>query len=575
MKAFAVMACAVALTAGTGLAQAQDTIIVAPRGGTTRGGSRVAQRAVDLFNAPTTTRVFGELVIGRDDIYTGDVGALDGPLVVSGVVEGRLVAINAQVELTSSAEIMGDVLILGGTLTRSPGAEIRGSLSYYSARVLVRRVRDVLVLVEEPREPTRVVRRPRWRSWGSGDASLVFSLGGTYNRVEGLPIRVGPRIRWNGPVGGQIEAVGIVRTAGDFDSNREDLGYDVDGSLRFGWGSSVSVGGRAYDVVAPIETWGFHGDEIALASFFWHRDYRDYYLTRGVAGYIRIEPGDQLTLSGQIAREEDLSIAARDPWTLFRGDDVWRANPLVDEGTFTRISAGLEFDTRYSPNSRQSGWLLKTEWERGISDDVLPVALPASVRGPVPLNDYTYDRLLVDLRRYQRIGWGGQLRLRAFGVGSIGDQPLPVQRRVSLGGPALMPGYPFRAFACNAGVADPSLPALCDRMVLFQAEYRGDLSFGLLPYRNRQERRRRERARSDWLDRDNFWEWDEWFWVDAPDLVLFADAGAAWLKDEGTPNELEWDVGAGIEFGGFGVYATKAIAQDESLRFTLRMHRRF
>ena len=366
----------------------------------------------------------------------------------------------------------------------------------------------------------------------------------------------------------------MFRTAGDFDSNREDIGYAVDGSLRVGWGRDavVSLGVRAYDVVRPVEDWQLADEEIGLASVFLHRDYRDYYLQRGFAAYLEIEPFPGFTLSGEISRDEESSISARDPWTLFRGEDVWRANPPIDAGDFTHVRAGLEWDTRYDRRRSSSGWLFRFGWERGIvEDDFVPRPLPLGVREPPSLTDYSYDRVVADIRRYERIGWSGELRLRVFGAGAVGDNPLPLQRRFSLGGPDPLPGFPFRRFACNGALADPARPALCDRIVLFQAEYRGDLFFGVfdrvLDRRARHERHQRH-GRYDPRD------WDNWGWFGGPDIALFANAGTGWLRSE-DPGDLEFDVGAGLVFGSFGIYGAKALDEDEPVRLLVRFQQRF
>ncbi|NIM50463.1 MAG: hypothetical protein GTN78_03210 [Gemmatimonadales bacterium] len=550
-------------------AAAQDTVVVVRPGRFLPTHSRVIREAVNLFNHPATTRVFGELTVRANDVYSGDVAVLRGPVQVAGVIEGDLVAINANVVLRSTAEVDGDVLILGGTLVQSGRAFVKGTVRRYRAAVEVRRVRGRLELVEEE---IRVRPRPqvrRYRRRPTGRASIVLGTGGTYNRVEGLPLHVGPRLEWGGQIRGRIQALAVFRTAGELESGRENIGYRVDGHLSFGWTPRVTFGGRAYDVVAPIEPWGLHGDEVGLTAFFLHRDYRDYYLTRGVAGYLRIEPMRGVSLTGEVARDEDDTIAARDPWTPFRKDDIWRDNPAIDVGDFIRISASLEVDSRWSANTWGSGWFLRAEWERGISDNVVPQPLPAFIRDPIPVDDYVYDRVVVDLRRYQQIGWSGQLRLRALAAGTVGRDPLPMQRRLSLGGPALMPGYPFRQFACNAGVADPSGPALCDRMLLLQAEFRGGLFFGLFSH----DRARRRNRPSTQLDVD-WWDWWDGFWFGGPNIVLFADAGTAWLEDD-DPGDLEFDLGAGLEFGSVGVYAAKALQEGEPVRFTVRIHRRF
>ena len=70
-----------------------------------------------------------------------------------------------------------------------------------------------------------------------------------------------------------------------------------------------------------------------------------------------------------------------------------------------------------------------------------------------------------------------------------------------------------------------------------------------------------------------------------PDLVLFGDAGSAWLAGSGAgrvPNGriqsiAEWrsDIGIGLDAGNFGVYLAKALPDAEPVRFGVRMMRRF
>ncbi len=551
----------------------QDTVVVVRPG---QGQSRVSwaeQWAVDFFNHPATTRVIGAFTMERGSRYTGNVAVLNGPLVVDGVIEGDLVAINSDVEIRSGAEIAGDVLVLGGLLLDEEGAYVGGGLRRYSERANVRLMGDRLLVVAPPSREQQPRRRARYPA--RSRFSLLLDLGGTYNRVEGLPLRLGAKLEWRSrDVHARIRGYGIFRTARELDEvfsegddvSREDIGYNVDASIRFGRTRNFTLGGRYFDVVAPTQDWPLRLNEVGWATFLWHRDYRDYFLQRGMAGFVTIEPAPGVRLSGEVAQVEEHSIANRDPWTLFRRDEEWRPDPAIDEGDFTLISAMAEFDSRRLYRSRRSGVSLRIRWDRGIGADIVPRPLPPSVREPLPLQSYTWDRGLLDIRLYQRVDWGGQLRLRGFWAGTLGGDPLPIQRRYSLGGPDPMNGYSFRAFACNEAVIDSSLPGLCDHVLLFQAEYRGDVGF-------------------DWFEDEfwmqpephpepDFWDWDGWFWFDGPTVVLFSNAGAGWLEGEGV-GALKFDIGAGIEFGSAGIYVAKAIQQGEPVRWTLRIERRF
>jgi hypothetical protein len=553
-------------------AAVQDTVVVVERGARLDAGSRVAREAVDFFNNRAITRTFGTFTVSSNEVIRGDVAVYSGPVRIAGVIRGDLVVINADLRLSSTADIRGDILVVGGAVSGMDRARIDGNVRVYESWVAVRREGNELVLESASRRERRSRERPRF---ADAHASLNVWLGGTYNRVEGLPLHVGPRVEWRtlGRTHFRIEGQVIIRTAGDFETNRERYGYTAGAEWTIA-GSPVTLGGRVYDMVVPIEDWQLQDEEIGLATLLWHRDYRDYYVRRGYLGFLRIEPTEELTLTGELARNEETSALARDPWTPFRSDELWRTNPLIDEGTFTSIRGILEWDSRPYRGSLASGWLVRAEWERGKSDDVTPQVLPPTVRDPLPVTGpYQYDRLFIDLRRYERIGWNGQLRLRAVGAGVIGNNdPLPIQRRLSLGGPDPMPGFEFRQFACNETVADPARPALCDRIVLFQAEFRGNLSLNPRS-RGSRSRRSERRGRDHWFDQ---WNWGDWYWFAGPTIVLFGNAGTGWQHDiDDGPGKLQGDVGAGIEFGSFGVYGAKALTEGEPLRFSLRIHRRF
>lgn len=552
------------------LAVTQDTVVITQPG--RYGEGPAERRAVSVYNASGTMRVLGRHTIGSDVVVAGDVAVLDGPLRVEGRITGDLVAINADVEIVAGGQVEGDVLILGGRGDISDDARVGGTVEQHTARVVVRLVDERLEIEgrDEPRvirdrdrrPPTdrRLPRQSRWRPYGR--ASLVLTSEGTYNRVEGLPILAGPRITWRtDELDARLEGFGIFRTAASFDLETRDVGYRVAGRLRFGGDNRpFELSARAFDQVMPIEDWQLDKGEVGWATLLFHKDYRDYFLARGVGAAAKFRLGRTLLAYADVSRFNASSIDARDPWSLSRNSRPWRPNPTIDEGRFTEYRAGFELSTprEWGGHSHGGAWL-KAEWLHGVGDSVAARALPLTVRGPIPASGYRYDRLYADLRLHQRFAGGG-LSLRAAAAGDLGqDGPLPVQRRLSLGGPDPLPGFNFRRFGCNEGVGDPALPALCDRMVLLQAEYRTGFSFDV-----------------DIGDEDDDGWWGGWNWFDWDDthLVLFADAGAAWLGDA-TPKRFNWDFGAGVDFGGFGIYFARALEENRPVRVILRLNRRF
>jgi hypothetical protein len=66
---------------------------------------------------------------------------------------------------------------------------------------------------------------------------------------------------------------------------------------------------------------------------------------------------------------------------------------------------------------------------------------------------------------------------------------------------------------------------------------------------------------------------------------VLGDAGQAWLVGNGpgrlpsnrlpTPGSWLANLGLGVDWGGFGFYAAKAVTTGEPLRFTVRLDHRF
>jgi hypothetical protein len=115
----------------------------------------------------------------------------------------------------------------------------------------------------------------------------------------------------------------------------------------------------------------------------------------------------------------------------------------------------------------------------------------------------------------------------------------------------------------------PGRPAQCERVALFQAEYRGDLVIGSPDW--------------DWNDR---WYGDlrkaDAVWV------LFVDAGRGWLVGDRV-GDLQYpsgafpgfgtfrtDVGFGLDVGLLGVYVSKAVSlAKEPANVFVRVRHRF
>ena len=143
-------------------------------------------------------------------------------------------------------------------------------------------------------------------------------------------------------------------------------------------------------------------------------------------------------------------------------------------------------------------------------------------------------------------------------------------------GAGTLPGYDFRdatggedVLTCSDGVVIPGSPALCDRVILAQAEYRGNLRLHLFGGAGAEG-----------------WNWSFYHPLQ---WVVFADAGRGWLLHErdaegGIRNApafpslgtFKSDVGIGIDAEVVGVFVAKSLTDaGNPINFSIRLRHRF
>jgi hypothetical protein len=524
---------------------------------------------IEFYNDSTTTRVQGDVTFPSGSRFVGRLGLHRGNLRIAGRVEGPIAVANGTLHLLPGADVRGDILVIGGRLIRGFGARHQGRQRVFWDAAPVDRNEEGLLELRERRRPIGHLAAARTSfQTGKVRTTLLLATGGTYNRVEGLPIVFGPTfdLRTGRRSALKLDLRGILRTAGS-ETRLADFGYQARGEVRLG---PVGIAGRVYSELAPIEDQPLSPSEAGWSAFLLQRDYRDYFDRRGYGGLIWVRPFRPLRLELSRRRDDERTVRATDPWSLFRNSDRWRPNPAIDDGHYITTGFQVEFDTRNERYLPSTGWLIQARFEHGSSGDVAPVVLPRQVRPDVPLGRrYAFDRLFFDLRRYSRITPSLRINTRLRADGWVGGDRFPVQRRVSLGGPDLLPGYDFRAFNCAPrGFTDPTLSALCDRVITAQVEVRTRLGLNL-GFRTRGE----ESAGRRFIG------------IDEADLVFLGDAGKGWLAGSGPgqvpvnriPSFDEWkvDLGVGLDAGEIGAYIVKGVSEDEPVKFLVRLQRRF
>jgi hypothetical protein len=414
----------------------------------------------------------------------------------------------------------------------------------------------------------------------SRTSGLIISSGKTYNRVEGLPVHIGPSFHDSaGAAEFNVSVLGIIRSANTFHWDSQNLGHRIMADMRVGRGRGYGLGVSSYDVMTPVESWHLPDPDAALAAFFGHRDFRDYFNRHGAKATATFNMSARSSFSVDWSDERWSSVKARSVLTVFGNGKAWRANPVVDAGRFHIGVARANIDTRNDDVNPSTGWLILAEYERGSGrlDAAGPTSPLARPFAPVEL---TYGRMLVDLRRYNRLSPTTWINARLVLGGWLHGDQLPLERRFSVGGIGTIPGFDFRKYqpgttdvsqCSDGGAPPPGNPAQCERVALAQLEYRNELHSSFFDFLNSRPIRLRGIG----------------FTVQ-PTAVAFVDAGRGWLvgQPSGTLQyssrsfprfgTFRTDVGLGLDLGIIGVYVAKAVSSPkEPANVFLRVHRQF
>jgi hypothetical protein len=534
--------------------------------------------ALAAWNAPTTRRVTGDTLLAPRDTVRGTLALRDGTLRLGGVVLGDVVVINGDVQLLAGSVVRGRLTVLGGGISTGERPDVAGALRAWPARVRVRAAGDSLLAAGDP--PGAPLRQVRERASATLERQLFVTTAHTYNRVEGLPVLAGPRLRLRrGDWTLATELLGVLRTGDGVAWNAENLGHDAWLSLRRGTARGVSVQGALFNVVAPVEAWQLDAVEVGLSSVLFGQDYRDLYGRHGGEGAVTWHASARSGVRLAVGQERWTLRRMRPVWSLGEAAGGWRPNPAADEGRMTLLSLVATLDTRTTPLDPRSGWFVRAEVEQGAGTlgrraPLTDVALGGANGGT------RFTRAFVDARRYNRLAPGVQLNLRAVVGGWAHGDPLPAQRRLSVSGLDALPGYDFRrlrgggaldvgtcATGTDAAYAVLGRPAQCERIALLQGELAGNFRvlLGGDPASLGDRRWVLERLRAD----------GRW--------VLFANTGRGWQRPPSgklweAPAFGTWrvDLGGGLDFGTIGVYVAQAVGDPGlSPNVYLRLGRRF
>ncbi len=431
-------------------------------------------------------RFMGDVTIEPDELIRGAVVALRGTVTVQGEVEGDVVAIFGNVELDSTAYVDGEVVSVGGKIYREEGAFVSGDIVQSSLSGVKVDDGDQHVSVGLKGVQVGPKKRDDWdrkklrrRNRDMDEDSFMFR----YNRVEGLflGLRI-PRQSWEYGDQGGFHLFGH---AGYGFANKK-------GSYQIGFGRGFfdsfgfSIGVEAHDMTETDDTWIMPEFENSLAAILLKEDFHDFYRREGYSAYASQNITHHLRISAEYRKDSHYSLEKNTNWSIFGGKKKFRENPKIDEIEFTGLVAKITLDSRNDYKYPDQGWLISLTGEYAGKD--------------FNDNGVNFDRFILDIRRFQPLGFGENLNFRLRAGSSRGE--LPQQYKFDLGGISTLRGYKFKEFENH------------NRMVL------GNLEYQINENRNPV--------------------------IDDLNLIIFGDAGYLWSvenTDKATNgfDNLDWD----------------------------------
>ncbi|MGQ0813753.1 MAG: BamA/TamA family outer membrane protein [Gemmatimonadota bacterium] len=520
---------------------AQVTITEAPL--TTDAAASI----VALYNRAEGIRLSGDSRIASGTETDGSVAVLAGSLTLGGRVRGDLVVINGDLIAEPGAQVDGSITIVGGAVEGAQNLRARELLKYPERLKYELRDGVLLLMREVPTDELAAGREFRF-----GRTDLVVAARGGYNRSEGLPVFIGPRLTLGRRNPTRLEALVILRTAAGFEFNENDYGYVLTAEQFVGGKQAARLGFRYASEVLPVEAWGLSDRETSLAAFVLHRDYRDHYARAGWSTYLAAGRGG-LPLDWRIefGNLEYENAVLRDPFSLLHNHQNWRREVLVPAVRMRTLGLHTKYDTRNENRDPSSGWLVRGDAELGLS----------LRSGTAATFDQDYRYGLLDIRRYARLSPSSRISLRAVAAGSINGNALPSFHQQALGGEGSLPGYELYDFDCGAhsaiAVQQYSPYYGCDRLLFFQVEYQSNFR---------------------WLSRMGRNVGRDFGLLDNIKWLLFFDTGRTWTEQASVGNratglnDFVADAGFGLRFGTIGAYwAVPLSARGQGVNFFMRL----
>ncbi len=161
-----------------------------------------------------------------------------------------------------------------------------------------------------------------------------------FNRVEGNYLGVGLTS------GSYLGPVGLKAITGYGFADRM-WKYDFRADYDFPLADGLTVGGSVFRRLSNREEEDIYSRfEVTVGALLYRDDYRDYYLSRGWSGNIKLRLNSSLDAGVRYENAEQTSVTTNTDYSIFSENHSYRPNPSIDEGMMRSLELSLSLDTR-------------------------------------------------------------------------------------------------------------------------------------------------------------------------------------------------------------------------------------
>ncbi|MCI0706692.1 MAG: hypothetical protein L0Y80_04300 [Ignavibacteriae bacterium] len=374
----------------------------------------------------------GDVTIEKDETVNGNVVVKGGDLTVYGEIIGDVLVVGGTLYVKDGGLITGDARVISGDIVKDDGGVIEGSMDRSSARSAGYR---------EPRDRFRRHSTSLNANWVN-ELTTLDNFIFRYNRVEGIFLGAGSEKRYYWDGYRDFSSWGSI----GYGFKSKGWRYNIGIARQFpvGDGHLLELAVEGHRLTDTKDHWVIGLGENTAAAFLIHEDYRDYFYRAGwdISGSYSLQQ-DDVTGQFKVAYLADkyLSMENRTEWALFGGDKRFRLNPMIDNGNMKSILVSAGISTVDRRMYGQEGWSAFGTAE--FAEESFG-------------SDFAFRQYTADIRRYQPLSRYDNLNLR-FRIGTS-EGFVPLQKLYEIGGLSTVQVLPFKELAGN-------------RMLLLNAEY--------------------------------------------------------------------------------------------------------